>query len=200
MIGHFYSPLASSIVVPNFGAGPGEIFRSDFTGDGTTQDPLPGTHFGQFDRGVNASGLGNLISNYNTTFGNQPTPAGQLLVSNNVLSTGDLQLLGLVAPVLNAPPSNQANFTWLKSFDLNLGWKFTFKERFTVEPSIAAFNVFNFGNYNLPPNTMSGLLSGGVGAINGTPTNDQTFRVGNGTGVYALGASRQIEWGMKLTF
>ena len=56
LISHFYSPLALAIVAPNSGD-PGEIFRSDFTGDGTVQDPLPGTKFGTFERGVNASGL-----------------------------------------------------------------------------------------------------------------------------------------------
>jgi hypothetical protein len=214
MIGHFYSPLASSIVAPNFGNGPGEIFRTDFTGDGTVQDPLPGTHFGQFDRGTNASNLTSLLNNYNQNFGNQATPAGQALIASNVMSLSDLQSLGLVSPsvvgagvtcpvleCLNLPAANQANFTWLKTFDLNLGWRFTIHDRFTIEPSVAAFNVFNFGNFNLPPNTMSGLLAGGVGSINGTGGSDlNVFRVGNGTGVYALGASRQIEWGLKLTF
>jgi hypothetical protein len=48
---------------------------------------------------------------------------------------------------------------------------------------------------------MSGLLLGGVGSINGTTVADKdTFRVGNGTGVYAVGAARQVEWGLKLTF
>jgi len=201
LIGHFYSPLASSIVVPNFGNGPGEIFRSDFTGDGTVQDPLPGTHFGQFDRGTDAAGLTGLLNNYNTKFGNQATPAGNVLISQGVASLADLQSIGLVAPILTAPAANQINFTWLKTMDVNLGWKFTIRERFTIEPSVAAFNIFNFGNFNLPPTTMSGLLTGGVGSINGTGGSDaNVFRVGNGTGVYALGASRQIEWGLKLTF
>jgi len=43
-------------------------------------------------------------------------------------------------------------------------------------------------------------LQGG-GAINGTGRAGQdTFRVGNGTGVYSLGAPRQLEWGLRLTF
>jgi hypothetical protein len=49
---------------------------------------------------------------------------------------------------------------------------------------------------------MSGLLTGTGGSINGTTStqNKASFRIGNGTGVYALGAARQIEWGMKFTF
>jgi len=38
------------LTVPNTAKGAGEIFRTDFTGDGTTQDPVPGTHVSEFDR------------------------------------------------------------------------------------------------------------------------------------------------------
>ena len=81
-------------------------------------------------------------------------------------------------------------------------WRYTFKERFTIEPSVGIFNLFNFANFNLPPTTMSGLLTGSPGALNGTTPADNNagFRVGNGTGVYAVGAPRQIEWGMRFTF
>jgi hypothetical protein len=82
-----------------------------------------------------------------------------------------------------------------------LGWTLSIRDRLKIEPSVAAFNVFNFGNFNLPPNTMTGLLTSGVGSINGTSQSARdVFRVGNGTGVYALGAARQIEWGLKFTF
>src|SRR5262249_12528474 len=37
LIGHLWSPLSTSLVVPNTNLGPGEIFRTDFTGDGTVQ-------------------------------------------------------------------------------------------------------------------------------------------------------------------
>ena len=201
MIGHFYSPLSSSLLVPNSGAGAGEIFRTDFTGDGTVGDPLPGTHLGDFGRGISGSSLNNLLNNYNSKFGNQATPAGQVLIANNLMSLSQLQALGGVAPILPLAPPGQVNFSWLRSFDLNLGWRYAIAERFTIEPSVAVFNLFNFGNFNLPPNTMSGLLTGTPGAINGTTGLDnEAFRVGNGTGVYAVGAGRQVEWGMKLTF
>lgn len=203
MIGHFWSPLATPIVIPNTGVGAGEIFRTDFTGDGTVEDPMPGTHFGQFGRGTNASNINSLISNYNSKYGNQPTPAGQALVTNNLMTVAQLQALGGVAPIIPAAPGDQANFPWLRAFDLNFAWKYTFKERVSVEPSINFFNLFNFGNFDLPGTVlMSPYLLGTEGAINGT-TNQQNkndFRVGNGTGVYALGAARQIEWGLKVTF
>ena len=52
---HFYSPLSTTLTVPDTARGAGEIFRTDFTGDGTTQDPVPGTHVGEFDHGINAA-------------------------------------------------------------------------------------------------------------------------------------------------
>jgi hypothetical protein len=67
---------------------------------------------------------------------------------------------------------------------------------------VGFYNLFNFSNFNLPPNTMTGILFGnGAGAINGTtPLDRNSFRVGNGTGVYALGAQRQIEFGLRVVF
>ena len=164
---------------------------------------MPGTHFGQFGRGTNASSINTLISNYNTRFGNQPTPAGQVLVANNLMTVSQLQALGGVAPSTPAAPSDQANFPWLRAFDMNIAWKCTFKERVSIEPSINFFNLFNFGNFDLPGTIlMAPYLTGTPGAINGTTRqqNKDSFRVGNGTGVYGLGAARQIEWAMKLTF
>lgn len=213
LMSHFYSPLSSAIVAPNSGS-PGEIFRTDFTGDGTVQDPLPGTHLGQFDRGTNASQLNTLIGKYNATYANQPTPAGNVLIQNGLMSATELQNLGGVAPqICPAPPTtdpcgsgnspgSQVNFTWLRALDLKLAWRYTFKDRVTVEPSVGFYNLFNFSNFNLPPNTMNGILFGsGAGSINGTTRLDnESFRVGNGTGVYALGAQRQIEFGLRIVF
>lgn len=201
LLSHFYSPLSSAIVAPTFGD-VGQIFKTDFTGDGTGGDPLPGTHFGQFDRGTNAQQLATLIGNYNGNVANQPTPAGQTLIDNGLFTAAQLQALGGVAPTIDAPPPDQVDFTWLRSMDLKLAWRHTFAEKFTLEPSVGFYNVLNFSNFNLPPNTMNGILNGsGSGAINGTTHSDnESFRVGNGTGVYSLGSQRQIEFGMRFVF
>lgn len=203
LIAHFYSPLSTAIVVPATGD-LGDIFRTDFTGDGTTQDPVPGTHFGQFDRGTDAKGLAGLVNNYNSNVAGTATPAGQALIGSGLATLADLQLLGAVAPVVPAPPADQANFSWLRAMDLRLAWRHTFKERFTIEPSVGFYNIANFSNFNLPPTTMNGLLTGAsTGSINGTSLSageNEQFRVGNGTGVYGLGAARQIEFGLRLTF
>ena len=199
---HFGSPQSSALVVPTSGLGDGEIFRTDFTGDGTSGDPVPGTHFGQFDRGINASNINRVINNYNSTVAGQATPAGQVLISNGLMTSSQLLALGGVAPTLPTAPANQVDFSWLRALDLKVSWRHIFRERLTIEPSVGFFNLFNFANFNLPPVTMSGILTGTPGALNGTTPSDNNagFRVGNGTGVYAVGAPRQIEWGMRFTF
>jgi Carboxypeptidase regulatory-like domain len=201
IISHFYSPLASPIVAPNSGLGSGEIFRTDFTGDGTIQDPLPGTKNGSFMRDFGTSGLAARVASYNSTVANQPTPAGQLLVANNLFTVSQLQQLGGVAQPIAAPPSGEVGMAWLRAFDLRVGWTHTFRERFTVEPSVGFYNILNFANFDLPPNILNPYLTGSPGSINGTTySQQQNVRVGVGTGVFGLGAPRVAEFGLKLSF
>jgi hypothetical protein len=48
---------------------------------------------------------------------------------------------------------------------------------------------------------MSGLLNGSVGSLNGTTyATHWVNRVGVGTGEFNLGAPRQIEFGLKISF
>lgn len=201
LISHFWSPLSTSLVVPNTNLGPGEIFRTDFTGDGTTQDPMPGTHVGSFDRGVNASNINSVIANYNRTYANQPTPAGQVLIQNGLFSGTQLRQLGAVAPPVVLAPPGQVNLSWLRAFDMRVTWSYQIRERFTVQSSAGFYNRFNFANFDLPGNALNGLLTGAAGQINGTTrAGHDVNRVGVGTGVYSLGAPRQIEFGLRLTF
>jgi hypothetical protein len=201
VMSHFYSPLSTTLTVPNTATGAGEIFRTDFTGDGTTQDPIPGTHVGNFDRGINASNINKVISNYNTNVAGLPTPAGQVLIQNNLMTQADLVALGGVAPALPLAPPGQVNYSWLKAFDATLAWSHTFMERVTIKPSVGFYNLPNFANFDLPTSMMSGLLSGSTGSINGTNyAGHLVNRVGVGTGVYTLGSPRQLEFSLKIIF
>ncbi len=201
LIGHFYSPLSTPLVVPNSGLGDGEIFRTDFTGDGTTQDYVPGTKNGSFMRGVSPGDLARVISNYNQNVAGQATPAGQVLISQGLFTLSQLQAMNGVAPLLPAPVPGAVGLAWLKDMDISLRWKYRIKETVTIEPGIGFFNIFNFANFDLPPNVLSPYLGGTPGSIGGTDyKGTQNVRVGAGTGVYGLGAPRVAEFSLKLTF
>ncbi len=213
-IGHFESSLPVPIIVP--GTGAGTIFQTDFTGDGTTQDPLPGTLNGAFGRSVHASTLNTLLASYNATQGNQPTPAGMTLVNNGLFTVSQLQQLGGVAPCvqgmgINSPnctlqpaPAGQVNLGSLRSFDLKLSWAYKLELKSHViqlQPGVGFYNLFNFCNFDLPPNALTGGLTGSAGTINGTTAAGRvTNRVGAGTGVFNLGAPRAMEFGMRIAF
>ncbi len=201
-IGHFYSGLSLPIEVP--GSGPGAIFQTDFDGDGTTQDPLPGTVNGAFGSQVNGSTINNVINAYNSTYANQPTPAGSVLVQQGLFTVAQLQKLGGVAPAVPLAPPGQVNLSNLRDFDLKLGWTYKWERAshtIAFNPSVGFFNLFNFANFDLPPNALTGGLTGTPGSVNGTDAaNRITNRVGAGTGVFNLGAPRAMEFGMSINF
>jgi hypothetical protein len=217
---HFDSPLSSPLAVPTTGIGPGEIYRTDFTGDGTVGDPLPGTKLGSFMRGISPGDLNNVLTNYNNTVAGNLTPAGQVLVSNGLftpqqLGVGNSLCLSnpnnvsagaacAVAPAVPLAPQSEVGLTWLKTFDMSLTWagKVNVVDKaLSIEPSVRFYNVFNFANFNIPGNVLSGILTGGAGSVNGTTyASASSVRIGVGTGVFALGAPRTIEFGLKLAF
>jgi Carboxypeptidase regulatory-like domain len=208
MIAHFYSPLSSPAIVGATGT-PGQIFQTDFTGSGVGSNPLPGTKNGAFMRQFGLKGLNGEISSYNANVAGQATPAGLELLNSGLFNLTQLNAIGAVAPTLAPAPHDQLLFPWVKAFDFRVDWAHTFYDRYTLQPSVAFFNIFNLANFNLPPGAMTGWLNQGAGSINSIHTHTQpgetgpesdTFRVGNGTGVFAQGAPRVIEWGLKLTF
>jgi len=211
LIGGFASPQPSDLRVPQFET-TGEIFRSDLTGDGTTNDFLDsaGTgigHPGTFMRSVSPKNLGAYITAFNNNFGNGNTltPAGQALVNTGLFTQQQLIQLGAVIPAIAPPPANNAGNGYYKDMDTVLSWPFKLRERLTVLPSVSFFNVFNFVNYGYFPGGIPNLsLSGSPGSINGTPAgvNDatNTIRIGRGSGVFAVGAPRETEFGLRFDF
>jgi Carboxypeptidase regulatory-like domain len=212
VIGGFSSARPSNLSLPITNGGnqsqQADIFRTDLTGDGTIGDLInsaatgigkPGT----FMRGVSASDLNSVISNFNTNVAGTLTPAGKALVSANLFTQAELTSLGAVITQIAPPPAHNAGNTMYRDVDAVLAWPIKLRERFTIEPSFSVFNLFNFSNFG-PLNNTAGWLTGGPGSANGTVAgNDPTHNVnrsGLGTGVFALGAPRQAEFGLRLTF
>ncbi|MGB8582836.1 MAG: TonB-dependent receptor [Candidatus Sulfotelmatobacter sp.] len=210
MIGHFYSPLPVTLTLNPTGNA-GGIFVTDVTGDGTgdgsfasnggTGDVLPGTKIGSFQHGIGRYTINNFINNYNHNFAGQPTPAGQTLINSGLFNLGQLTSLGGVQQVVPAAPNDEVGMGWLRAFDVSLNWIYKFKETFEVQPGVSFFNVFNLSNFDGPGNPLNGTLSGEPGTINGTSGGQPSSnRLGLGSGVFALGSPRVIEFSLKLSF
>jgi hypothetical protein len=172
-VGHFYSPLAQNLQLPELTSG-GEIFATDWLGAGlgasAAPEPVPGTKIGQFQRGSRIGKLQSVINDYNHTYANLFTPAGECLLANStastnplggcpglisgpaVMTTGDLNALGWALPTLGSVAPGAVGIPWLKSLDLKASWPIKVRERVTIEPSASVFNVFNFANAFLPGN------------------------------------------------
>jgi hypothetical protein len=202
--GHFSSSLPQNLTLPQL-CGSAEIFCSDVTGDGTVGDIAPGTNIGSFGRKIKAQDINKYISQYNSTQAGQLTPAGQALVGAGLMSADQLAAFGGVIPTLTQAPSGQVGLDALRLFDLHFAWPVKIRESLKVEPGITVFNLFNFANFDPPGNTLGGELNGQPGSVNGTtlqgtPGTGRTNRFLLGTGTFAFGAPRMLEFGLKITF
>jgi hypothetical protein len=161
-----------------------------------------------------------VLTNYNNTVAGNITPAGQTLVGAGLFTAAQLQALGAVAPfVCLAPPltgpvanpscptsrmtgaAPQVGLGWFKVVDARLSWSYKVKERYKIEPSVAFFNVLNFANFDPAGAPLNGLLGGTPGTVNGTTYSQQTGqRIGVGTGTFAGGSPRTLEFGLRISF
>jgi hypothetical protein len=202
VISHFWSPLSTTPTIP-VGSSSGAIFTNDWTGSGTTSEPLPisvsggcGTfggscdyktyNVGAFGRSLSANGLSNAVNNYNNTIGGiLPTPAGQVLINDGLFTLAQLAAVtnvggqqvvfgGVASPALPVV-AGQVNNAWFKGTDFSFSYVGHIKERLTITPSVSFFNLFNFANYDSAGNALVGTLNQTAGSINGTiPDKDQT--------------------------
>jgi Carboxypeptidase regulatory-like domain len=218
VIAHLASPLPLTAYVPQQDGGgvPGEIFRSDLSGDGQPGDLLPGFigNAGKYP----TSKLTQSIAYYNSNYAGKLTPAGTALVNSALFTGQQLVLLHAYAPLIHggqpgdALPPHSAEATWLKTMDLRLGRPFQVGERVKLEPSVSVFNVFNWANFGGAGNQLNGVLNGAPGSsLNNASSpgfcgNSSAFctsrldRVLPGSGTYANGAPRQMEFSVRITF
>jgi hypothetical protein len=203
-------PTVASLLVPsgNPAATPGEIFRTDFTGDGTPGNLFPFKGPGSFDA-LSGSGLASAIKTYNQTQAGSLTPAGQALVLARLFTSAQLTTLRGTAPLVIVPPAGQFDNPGFKSLDAAISWPLKVGERLNIEPSARFYNVLNFANFQPLSGQLAYYYAGpgqpvaaGAGSANGTPpgSSRDVLRIGSGSGVYNYGSPRQMEFGVKITF
>jgi hypothetical protein len=210
---HFASPLPLTAMIPQADGGgiPGEIFRSDITGDGTVGDVLTGTSIGSVGK-YSAENVTRAINYYNANVGGKLTPAGGALVSSQLFRSDQLFNLGAVAPFILGPPGHYGESLWLKTTDVRLTRPIQVSEHVNVEPVVSIFNVFNWANFGGPGHQLSGIMDGAPGSslnneswagLCGNSTSyctSRTDRILPGSGTYSEGAPRQFEFGVRISF
>jgi hypothetical protein len=191
------SGLASSMFLPLTTGGADEIFFSDVDGDGVTEDPLPGTNRGSYtDLRVRSGDVNKLINQYNSTIAGTLGPAAQALVQAGLFTPDQLTALGAVLTSVTPAPPGQVNNDWFYNTDMRISKVFRIRERFSIEPMVEVFNLFNIANYA----RLNTVLDGGQGDINGTPKGSEPTRVGQGSGSFSPGVQRAFQFGIRVSF
>ncbi len=101
--------------------------NSDFNGDGTNGDFLPGLKWNSLGRGVSKDDLVKLVANYNTTLAGKVAPRGGTF------------------PTITLPASFEFGDIF-QSHDIRLSKDFKFGEKVTFELVGEVFNIFNLSN------------------------------------------------------
>jgi hypothetical protein len=209
LIGHIYSSQAGNITMDTTTNGAaGQIFQTDWTGDGTIGDVVPGTDPGAFMRQYSNKNLSQLINKYNSQFAGRLTPAGQTVVNSGVLTAAQMQAMGAVMQPIAQPTGPTIRNYPFRTLDANFSYPIKLRfisESAVLEPGVAMYNFANFGNFKTT-NTDSELLV----AVDPTTTNyingpydpgikDQN-RITRGAGTFDQGDARSTEFQLKFVF
>jgi hypothetical protein len=179
LIGHFYSAGATTLTLDDTSGAPGEIFRTDMTGDGTTGDLVPGTLPGDYMHRIKGSGLNNLINNFNSSVAGQPTPAGKALVGAGLMTVQQLQALNGVPQRIATAPTSPINNPAFRAFDATISYPIhlsRIREGLSIEPAVAMYNIANMSNFG----RLAGLLAD-VNTTGGPVGNVDSFLNGPNT-------------------
>jgi hypothetical protein len=212
IIGHVDSARPTNLSIDDEGNGPGEIFRSDYNGDGQTGDLVPTTRPGSYMRQYGPNSLNKLISKYNSTYAGQPTPAGQALISNNVFTGSQLAALGGAMPALAPAPSHAFPNSPLRTMDASLRYPIHFRglpEKMTIVPAVSMYNILNLGNFGGPegviltpddvadsPTNVNSAYGSGATAFEVK----NTERTPRRTGTFGQGSPRSTEFQLTFNF
>jgi hypothetical protein len=211
VIAHFLSSAATSLLLDNLSGDAGQIFTTNLSGDGTSLFfPTGGT--GSYSRGIKGSGLKKTIDAFNQQYAGTLTPAGKAVVNAGILTESQMAAIGAVIQPIAAPPSNPYENPMFRSVDLSLTYPIKLKfisETATIKPVIAFYNAFNMANFSGGTTTggpdghlLNEADAGAEGYANGP--NDFSIRnanrTGRGSGTYAQGAPRSIEFQLKFSF
>jgi hypothetical protein len=88
----------------------------------------------------------------------------------------------------------------MKSVDLRFAYAYRIKDRISIQPAVTFYNAFNFANFDSPANLPSGILNGAGGSISNLTSANRGTRIGPGSGTFSLGAPRELEFALKITF
>lgn len=165
---------------------------------------------------VKGAGLNALINRYNTTNANQPTPAGQALVSAGLLTTGQLQGLGGVQQQVALAPSNPFPNSAFRALDASVSYPIRLtrvREGLSIEPGISIYNVANMSNFGFlngggASYTLANVNDAGdtIGTVNNyingpnTPAVQDGVRTQRSAGTFDQGAPRSTEFQLKVNF
>ena len=211
VIGHFFSAPATSLTLDNSSGAPGEIFRTDVTGDGTTGDLLPETLPGYYEHQYKGNTLNNLINAYNGSNAGHVTPAGQALINAGLVSNAQLVALNGVQQQIALAPTHAISNAPFRAFDVNASYPIhlsRLREGVSLVPGVAMYNVANLSNFGRLGGVLANTATAGgtIGTVNdflngpNTPAVHDFVRTQRGSGTFAQGSPRTTEFQLKLNF